>query len=224
MKHLDFTIDFETCSLSANAAVMQVAVVPWFRDSETDPFENGCGVEPLVLFVDLRTCVIDGFDFDPETVRWWSSRNAEAKKAVSAGLPEPISDVARGIVTFLQATMEQCKAESMCLWSQGADFDIAILRNICAKYDIPLETVAPHTSFRDSRTMILETGRICFEKDQSGIADEKKRNMFFFPSAAYVCFEGLPEKYADGHDAHDALYDAMKTSWYTWQALRMLRV
>lgn len=27
-RHLDFTIDFETCSLSANAAVMQVAIVP----------------------------------------------------------------------------------------------------------------------------------------------------------------------------------------------------
>ena len=90
-KHLDFTIDFETCSLSANAAPMQVAIVPWMRDAEKDPFdlpaadannltaddrERGLGrIQPFVGYVDLRTCVVDGFDFDPETIKWWSEKS-----------------------------------------------------------------------------------------------------------------------------------------------------
>jgi hypothetical protein len=36
-------------------------------------------------------------------------------------------------------------------------------------------------------------------------------------------FDPLPEAYAEGSEAHDALYDAYMSSWNTWQALRWLR-
>jgi hypothetical protein len=41
-------------------------------------------------------------------------------------------------------------------------------------------------------------------------------------SKAYQLFAPLPDRYANGSEAHDALYDAMRTSWNTWQALRWL--
>ena len=34
MKELDITFDLETCSLSSNAAVMQIAAVAWVRTHE----------------------------------------------------------------------------------------------------------------------------------------------------------------------------------------------
>lgn len=97
--HLDFTIDFETCSLSANAAVMQVAVVPWLRDEDEDPFCKpqantgtwSCEGLPYVGFVDLRTCVVDGFDFDRDTIKWWSERSDVAKMAVTAAHACPVA-------------------------------------------------------------------------------------------------------------------------------------
>jgi hypothetical protein len=206
-RHLDFTIDFETCSLSANAAVMQVAVVPWMRDADADPLDIPSGHEPFVAYVDLRTCVVDGFDFDMDTVRWWASRSKEARQAVTRGLAEPIRDVLFGMLDYIEGIARKEDLSSLCLWCQGMDVDIAILRNICRKYGVDLEAVVPHTSFRDCRTLILETAAI------TGWP-----SVLVNPRTAYDIYNPLPEAYAG--ETHDALYDARRSSWYTWQALR----
>ena len=254
MTHLDFTIDFETCGLTANAAPMQVAIVPWKRDAKSDPFvaddtgedteeEASRWPEPLVKYVDLRTCVVDGFDFDPETVKWWSERSETAKDAVCKDLAEPVTDVLISILEYLREIVEQYHLDSICLWSQGSDFDIAILRNLCRKYDVDLEDDVPHTSFRDCRTIILEAAHA---KCRKGIKDANKdihggekitEAMFIggqmipcnpntyleHPKEAYTLFNPLPDEYAGGSEAHDALYDALRSSWYTWQALKSLK-
>lgn len=226
--HLDFTIDFETCSLSANAAVMQVAIVPWLRDNDVDPFFNEDMPQPYVGYVDLRTCVVDGFDFDQSTVKWWSDRSEAAKKAVTHGLPEPIADVLIMSLEYIRGTAKERRLNSICLWSQGPDVDIAILRNLCRKYDVNLEETIPHTSFRDSRTVILEAAVIEAERSLTG--DSTRANgvalpaqILAEPSMAYKLYAPLPDCYAKGSEAHDALYDAVRSSWNTWQALKWMK-
>ena len=104
MKHLDFTIDFETCAMTANAAVMQVAMVPWLRDNDDDPFPlKNTGV--YVGYVDLRSCVVDGFDFDPETIKWWSERNWKAKEAVTKGEPKAVDNILIDILNYIRETL-----------------------------------------------------------------------------------------------------------------------
>lgn len=241
MRHLDFTIDFETCSLSANAAPMQVAVVPWRRDAVEDPFvmdEDGTLTEeqtskwpePYVGYVDLRTCVVDGFDFDPETVRWWADRSAAAKEAVTKGLAEPVQDVLIGVLDYIRNAAKALRLESICLWCQGMDVDIAILRNLCKKYDIDLENTVAHTEFRDCRTIILEGAMVKAmqmhkkaTEDYPELAGDGKPCFLRLPDMAYKVFAPLPSRYAAGSEAHDALYDAMRSSWYTWQALKSLQ-
>ncbi len=226
MKHLDFTIDFETCGLTANAAPMQVAIVPWRRDANDDPFvvdDNyvvaedvaSAWPEPFVKYVDLRTCVVDGFDFDPDTVKWWSERSDEAKEAVCRDLAEPVTDVLFAALDYIREIVAQYQLESICLWCQGTDVDIAILRNLCKKYDVDLEDTIPHTSFRDCRTMILEA--------QQAKWPNATRSPLAYPNDAYILFDPLPDEYANGKEAHDALYDATRSSWYTWQALKILK-
>ena len=237
MKHLDFTIDFETCALTANAAPMQVAIVPWRREAETDPFvadETGEATEevasalpePFVKYVDLRTCVVDGFDFDPSTVKWWTERNDEAKRAVCRDLAEPVTDVFFAALDYIRETVAQYQTDSICLWCQGMDVDIAILRNLCKRYDVDLEDIVPHTSFRDCRTIILETVMIEAERSATfkgtRVVGISPRQIQSDPSLAYKVFEPLPSHIYAG-EAHDALYDAMRSSWYTWQALKWLR-
>ena len=207
-KHLDFTIDFETCSLSANAAVMQVAVVPWLRDGEKDPFIKESELAPFVAFVDLRTCVVDGFDFDPATVRWWARQSDGAKAAVTGGTPEPIHVVLAGLLSYIEEAVGKYELTSICLWCQGPDVDIAILRNLCEKYGRALEDFVPHTSFRDCRTMILESA-IAFDEEKAKMYLEK-------PHLAYPTYTGVGE-------AHDALYDAIRSSWSVWCAMRWLK-
>lgn len=230
-KHLDFTIDFETCSKSANAAVMQVAVVPWLRNGKDTPFSDE--IEPYVGFVDLRTCVVEGFDFDPETVKWWASRSDGAKRAVCEDLPEPMADVLIGVLDYIRRIVEVYNLDSICLWCQGMDFDIAILRNLCSRYDVNLEDIVPHTSFRDCRTVILEGAmiqaeRLCLRhrtsipEDNVPVPTVLPTDVFTYPSKAYVLFDPLPDRYAAGSEAHDALFDAVRSSWNTWQALRWI--
>ena len=226
MKHLDITIDFETCAMTANAAVMQVAMVPWLRDNDADPFSfddmdiyEGC--------VDLRTCVVDGFDFDQETIKWWSERNLKAKEAVTKGEPKAVDDVLIGMLNYIRELKEKHALTSIFVWCQGMDFDIAILRNLCRKYGVKLEENIPHTSFRDCRTVILEAALI--EASRSLNGKSTRANGIILPEQilagsydVYKMFDPLPERYSAGSEAHDALYDALRSSWNTWQALKWL--
>jgi len=239
MEHLDFTIDFETCALSANAAPMQVAIVPWRREAENDPFVlNDTGEateeaasawpEPLELYVDLRSCVTDGYDFDSETIAWWTRQTYEAKRAVCDGLPQPIDEVTVEIVNYLHRAVEQLHLDSICLWSQG-DTDLGILRNLCRRHDYDMEKdVIPHTQLRDCRTVILEAALIETERSMAGKNTRGNgiappHQVQADPSLAYKIFVPLPDHYAEGREAHDATYDALRSTWYTFQALKTLR-
>lgn len=225
-KHLDLTIDFETCALSANAAPMQVAVVPWLRDNDTDPFCNEKELEPYGYRVDLRTCVVEGFDFDSDTLKWWTNQSEAAKKSVTANMPFPVQDLAYDLLSrYVKVIVKKYQLESVCLWCQGMDVDIAILRNLCSRYHYDLKSVIPHTSFRDCRTVILEAALI--EAARRAMQDSSlstlHSSLLKDPSKAYDLYAPLPKRYARGSEAHDALYDAMRSSWYTWQALKWLR-
>lgn len=225
MKHLDFTIDFETCSLSSDAAIMQVAVIPWLRDADMEPFMSKADAEPFVNYVDLRSCLVEGMDFDSNTIDWWSRQSDEAKHAVCQGLAEPIADVTVGIIDYLREIIKRYQLDSICLWAQG-DTDISQLRSLCSRFDIDLEDTVPHTSFRDCRTVILEAALIEAERSMTGKSTRANgialpHQIQADPSLAYKIFDPLPSQY-DGC-LHDANYDAMRSTWYTYQALKTLR-
>lgn len=254
MKHLDFTIDFETVGLTASAAPMMVAIVPWRREAVEDPFvmdEDGTLTEEqtskwpdvLQLYVDLRTCVVEGFDFDRDTVKWWTEQSHDAREAVCDGLAQPVDEVTVEIVDYLRRAVEQLHLESICLWAHG-DTDFGILRNLCKRYDYDMdEDVVAHTQLRDCRTLILEAAHVKCRKE---IRDANKdirggdkitsamcisgqmipcnpNTYLEHPKDAYSLFDPLPSHLARGSEAHDALYDALRSSWYTWQALKSLR-
>ena len=225
-KHLDITFDLETAGRTANAAVMQVAAVAWRRDAESDPF-----YDDMIIYnehIDLRTCLVDGFEFDPETVTWWSRRSDAAKRAVCAGLPEPVEEVFNRFLYWMKAVAKNTDAASVCLWCQGSDFDTAILRNICHRYDLDdLDDIIPHTQLRDARTLILEAALI--EARRSIEGKSTRANGIVLPDQilagsydVYKMFDPLPDRYTNNSVAHDALYDALRTSWNTWQALRWI--
>ena len=77
MKIIDVTIDLETCSLAANAAVMQVSAVAWNRHATAADELFVKNIPAFDARVDLRSCVMDGFDFDRETIKWWSNKPQE---------------------------------------------------------------------------------------------------------------------------------------------------
>ena len=237
MKHLDFTTDFETCALSADAAIMQVAVVPWLRDADVEPFLSKADAEPFVNYVDLRSCVVEGMDFDPTTVSWWSRQSDDAKRAVCEGLAEPVADVLVGALDFIRRLVKEYSLDSICLWAHGMDVDIAILRSLCRRFDIELESIIPHTQLRDCRTVILEAAyKLACQQRLEAIATAETLLQDGTPvpcpavapqevlaglRKSYDLFPPLPSQY-DGIQ-HDAIYDALRSTWYTYQALKTLR-
>ena len=215
---LDITIDFETCSLCPTAAVMSIGAIAWRRDNTASPFYNlkGGKQDPASVFschIDLRSMFINGFAFDEKTADWWKAKTDEAKASLlgsdSYDLPcRPIDVAVKDLFEWMQDfKKEQCE-QDVCLWAQGSDFDIAILRYICYKFgiDMPL----PHTGFRDHRTFIYEAARLIY----------KARGEYYDPSKAYYLVEDY--KNIEQGAEHNPVFDCNRSIYSTWQMMRKL--
>lgn len=215
---LDISIDLESCSLCPTAAVMSIGSVAWRRDNTASPFyqlKDG-KQDPASVFschIDLRSMFINGFTFDEKTAEWWKAKTDEAKASLlssdSYELPcRPIDVAIKDWFDWIEDFKKEQGEQEVCLWAQGTDFDIAILRYICYKFgiDMPLS----HTGFRDHRTFIYEAARlIC-----------KVRGWSYDPSKAYDLVEDYKniEKGAE----HDPVFDCNRSIYSTWQMMRKL--
>ena len=215
---LDISIDLETCSLCPTAAVMSIGSVAWRRDNLYSPFYDlkGGNQDPASVFschIDLRSMFINGFTFDEKTAAWWKAKTDEAKASLlssdSYELPcRPIDVAVKDWFDWIEDFKKEQGEQEVCLWAQGTDLDIAILRNICYKFgiDMPL----PYTSTRDHRTFIYEAARvICNAREEP-----------YVPSKAYNLVEDYKniEKGAE----HDPVFDCKRSIYSTWQMMRLL--
>ena len=156
MESIDITVDLETCSLSVNAAVMSIGAIAWNRDVNKEMV-----IEEFEAKIDLRSSFIEGFDFDRSTAKWWSEQSEEAKAALLSTNDNrlcTVEEAVKNLCQWITDVKEENNAEEVYLWSQGTDFDIAILRNICRKYDITLPV--KYSNFRDHRTFNSEMKRL----------------------------------------------------------------
>ena len=208
---IDITFDLETCALCPTAAVMSIGAVAWDRNQVDTPFyEEGSMNNADYLYlrhIDLRSQFVNGFTFDQDTANWWASRSKEAKLAVTAPDIQPCDSVKNVVVDFFQWIKEIANGDEICLWSQGSDFDIAILRNICQKFqiDIPVS----YKNFRDHRTFFLEGARIILDAALQP----------YDPSRAY----SLVEPYEGEGVAHDPIFDCKRSIYSTWQMMKHLK-
>ena len=215
---LDITIDFETCSLCPTAAVISIGAVAWKRDNETSPFyqlKDGTH-DPASVFschIDLRSMFVNGFTFDERTAAWWGTKMDEAKASLlssdSYELPcRPIEVAVKDLFEWANDFKKEQGEQDVCLWAQGADFDIAILRNICYKFGI--HTPLPYTNFRDHRTFTYEAAHlICNSCDMS-----------YDPSKTYDLVEDY--KNIEQGAEHDPVFDCKRSIYSTWQMMRKL--
>lgn len=219
---IDVTFDFETCSLSPTAAVMSLGAVAWKRYGKESPFfEDGDGVLRNSTFsahVDLRSMFINGFAFDKSTAEWWSKQSDEAKAALLDSDNEespcqPIDVVVNDLFGWIDYIKKKLGDDELCLWAQGTDFDVAVLRYICWKLGIKFEI--KHTSLRDHRTFYLELARILWD------AAEPNEEPFTIEKAY-----ALTTDYQDITDegaAHDPIFDCKRSIYSTWQMMIKIR-
>lgn len=214
---IDITLDLETCALAPTAAVMSVGAVLWNRDGDKSPFYNGNGAVKYPTFsahVDLRGMFLNGFSFDEQTAVWWQQKSEGARVSVLASDDDatpcsPIQTVVRNLFDWIKEIKKALHNQDVCLWAQGSDFDIAILRNIC--YKLKIKIPVHYTFFRDHRTFIYEAAcLIC-----------NARGVFYYPEKAY----DLVEDYKDVEKGaeHDPVFDCKRSIYSTWQMMKKLK-
>jgi len=213
MKHLDVTFDLETCSLDVTAAIMQLGAIAWNRNAESgnDIFtlgDNSIKSEYFNMGVDMRKEFIAGLDFDASTSSWWRSQKEEVKEEMLRPQTLPVDEVISQFTNWVKTLQNRIGAESVTVWSQGADFDCAILRHIATLFHVNLP--CKYQNFRCARTYAQEVGALLLDDPL-----EAARN----PYAVYKTIPEFPEKAI----VHDALYDSRRTAWTTWHFMQVLK-
>lgn len=209
--NLNITFDLETCALCPTAAVMSIGAVPWNADAEYNPFTDGfTGEYSFYRHVDLRSSFVDGFTFDSKTAEWWATQKYDAKKALLEYDDTPlrsIDSVMEDFFGFIKYVQQETSAKEVKLWSQGTDFDIAILRNICGRYDIKFPV--SYKNFRDHRTFFMEGAKFICDKADVELDSDK----------AYQ----LVDEYDGPGEPHNPVYDCKRSIYSTWQMMKHLR-
>ncbi len=208
IKHLDITVDIETLALTSNAAILQIAAVPWLRHAPESPFFPS--IKPFVGHVDLRSCIKDNFDIDPCTMRWWASQPEELKASVLTAPCSPLEEILDAFADWIKEVKAEVGAETVCLWALGSDFDIANLRTAFSRYNLDLPV--DYRYFRDARTFILEVGRHFMHMDAAPQQIENLNEVY----------DHLPPMPDEQGLKHDALHDARRTSWHVWSILKKM--
>lgn len=243
MRILDITLDLETCSLSSHAAIMQMAAVIWDRFSKdsNQMFFNDARTpketEHFIRSIDLNSQFVEGlWDFSQETADWWRKQNREAKSAIADNITNGEVMTERQSQVLLNKALEELDnwirkmlsehdAENFCIWCQGTDFDIPILRYAAesTRCNKLLPMALHHKYFRDCRTAIYECVEVWLNRPES-YSVYSKLDLVRDPQLAYKILPHLPNSFGGSENAHDALYDCISSSWFTWQALRLLLV
>lgn len=241
MRLLDITLDLETCSLSSHAAIMQIAAVAWDRFSKDDSqmFFGKAGkpedTEHFVRTIDLNSQFVEGlFDFDQNTAKWWGKQSREAKIAVAEDITSAevktekqsqslLNEALAELDDWIRQLLSKYNVDNFCIWCQGTDFDIPILRYAAesTRCNKLLPMALHHKYFRDCRTAIYECVAAWLGRTTKDVPYTKV-DLLKDPTLAYKILPQLPESFGGSENAHGALYDCVRSSWFTWQALRLI--
>lgn len=205
MRKINICIDLETAALTPNAAILSIAAVPFGFDLDAnDPtsiyrprLADGTSVvaTPFYRVVNANSCIAFGFDFDKETVQWWSRQSEEAKQQLLAPEMLHIADALHEFICWCNDLRERYDAD-LRVWSQGLDFDMPILRNAVQK-TCPGEILPwQYYDQRDSRTFILTN----------------LSRMTSLPETKEL-YDFIPTSPRSGNIKHSSLCDAMQTAW-----------
>ena len=131
-------IDIETLSTEFDAVILSIAAVRF--DLKTGDRSS----EDLYIRIDKQSCADVGLKIDPDTIDWWLNQEDKARQEFlknddRSALKEALKDLSNFIL------------ETDKVWSNGATFDLVILRSAykACKLKLPWEFY----NERDVRTL-----------------------------------------------------------------------
>lgn len=131
MRH--FMLDIETLSQHSDAAVFEVGIIEFDRDSNIQDYQRRCWtIEPTTGHI------------EPATIAWWMRQERIPDLQGSNEL-----DAARNIHAFLS---EITSYPDVRLWAKGPSFDCVILTNFLRRHGF--EMPISFRDWRDVRTLM----------------------------------------------------------------------
>ena len=149
-KYTDICIDLETWSLRPTAAIRSIGAVAFNIEGEADtPFQYASFYQNTRDTIGHR---------DVKTEEWWSQQSKEAQDAFLKN----VYGLHIGLFNLMDFIGVWSDPSTVRVWSNGAGFDIPIIRNACSNcYDRMEQYVAPVWSYkneRDTRTLYWMAG------------------------------------------------------------------
>ena len=219
---VNILIDFETAAKSERAAILSIGAVPFVLPSENilfiDPVTGGnlifsdvlrrdCG--EFFTTINATSCVMEGMEFDQDTVNWWSRQSPEAKSQFSSDTNSlmNVEQAFIALINFIRSIKQKYECD-ICIWTQGTDFDIPKLRYCCTRIAEISEDNLPwrYNAVRDARTYVLEGLALLFGRKP---VKEAYKDIPDNPEAASLV-------------THDVLSDCYKSIWSVTQVNQML--
>lgn len=139
MKHV--MVDLETLGLTPNSVILSIGAVKF--DPRTG--EIGGGFERKI---DIGSSIARGFTINVDTLQWWSNQSLDARTATFDGGKVRIPDALASFSEFF--------GDSVYIWGNGADFDIAMLKTAYER--LGADTPWNYKNTRCYRTMMSEFG------------------------------------------------------------------
>lgn len=160
-------VDIETLSCHHTAAIISIAAVLFNKNAEREDEiffpDDGDGLSQFEKRINATSCALYGFDFDQNTIEFWSKQSEEAKKDLLNGEVCNIDASLASFISFLEGVMAKYDAE-IILWSKGSSFDFPILGNAILKTLGEKQLPWKYFNIRDARTYILEGLHIILEE------------------------------------------------------------
>lgn len=226
MKHIDITFDFETAALCPTAAPLSLGAVAWDRNAKESPFLDDLLYDakiPSDFFVniDLASGFVAGLTIDTQTQEWWKMQSQKAKDALLIQPKRSLKAAIQDFFTWIEDIQKTVGAETVCLWCQGSDFDIAILRNIC--YVMNIDIPVRYTNFRDHRSVCMEfAAKVLEEPNTDACIPARDPKKAYALVDEYKVPSSLEEGWAGACVAHTPVFDCRKSIYSTWQLMRQL--
>lgn len=159
MPWTDISIDLETLGKRVDAPLISIAAVAFDRNT------GKLGPE-LELHVKLEDALMHGKP-DASMLLWWLEQEDKARKVIVNGQKKAMSvyEALRGLSDFVRGT-----SASVCVWGNGATFDISIIERL---YAVAGNGLVPQWQFWNVRDMRTIVDAATFNKDSIPFVGDK---------------------------------------------------
>ena len=122
-KLIHVMVDLETLGLEPGSTILQLGAVA-FTATEM--------LETYTAFISRDSCEEAGLVEDNATLEWWNSQDSSIKSSVFSG-DVPLKAALQGFTAWFKGL----NAEYKLIWSNGADFDLPLLKVAYSKLKLP---------------------------------------------------------------------------------------